>query len=92
MKMRPPVRKPRVKKNVVEKVVRERPSLFENNPEPAHVETTADETSSDPDETQAIPWSPRFSSAAERELAEEVDQPTFGRLLGRAFGQTNKGN
>lgn len=89
----PPQRKPREKKPMKEKVVRERPSLFENNPEPvvvaaevvvAHV--------ADPDETQAIPWSPRFASAAERASEEDDgDQPVFGRLLGRAFGQSPKG-
>jgi sugar phosphate isomerase/epimerase len=40
----------------------------------------------DPDETQAIPWSPRLAKTAE----QNDDQPTFGRLLGRAFGQQPK--
>ena len=85
----PAVRKPREKKPAKEKVVRERPSLFENNPEPAVALIDASVANDvDPDETQAIPWSPRFSSAAERAAEGDDDQPTFGRLLGRAFGQT----
>ena len=109
----PTERKPRVKKVASEKSVRERPSLFENNPEPvvaspdlsvvaevivaevvatevALSEVTVTEVVADPDETQAIPWSPRFASAAERAANDDTEQPTFGRLLGRAFGQQNK--
>lgn len=62
----------RKKRAVAKKPARERPSLFEGNP--------------DPDETQAIPWSPRL---VKTELTDD-DQPTFGRLLGRAFGQPSK--
>ena len=49
----------------------------------------ADEHVEDPDETQAIPWSPRLSVVPnpEDESQEEEKQPVFGRLLGRAFGQ-----
>jgi hypothetical protein len=91
------VRKPRVKKVGVEKTARERPSLFENNPEPSSpieqpsiAEVLVAEVVADPDETQAIPWSPRFASAAERAADDDSDQPVFGRLLGRAFGQQHK--
>ena len=63
---------PRKKRESVKKPERERPSLFEGNP--------------DPDETQAIPWSPRFAKTAE----DNDDKPAFGRLLGRAFGQLPK--
>ena len=66
----PPVT--RTKRVSAKKPERERPSLFEGNP--------------DPDETQAIPWSPRLAKSAE----PDDDQPTFGRLLGRAFGQEPK--
>lgn len=43
----------------------------------------------DPDETQAIPWSPRLGAAlevADDEMSDE-EVSRFGRLLGRAFGQ-----
>lgn len=43
----------------------------------------------DPDETQAIPWSPRLGASldvADDDMDDE-DAPRFGRLLGRAFGQ-----
>ena len=94
----PTVRKPRVRKVAIEKTIRERPSLFENNPEPIVApdelsivaEATVADVVSDPDETQAIPWSPRFATAAERAAESDSEQPTFGRLLGRAFGQHNK--
>ena len=43
-------------------------------PEPAPV---------DPDETQAIPWSPRLGKGS---ISDEGEKPKFGRLLGRAFG------
>jgi hypothetical protein len=39
----------------------------------------------DPDETRAIPWSPRLSGSYEED--EENDAPVLGRLMGRAFGQ-----
>jgi len=39
----------------------------------------------DPDETQAIPWSPRLGRTVEYEDGEE--KPRLGRLLGRAFGE-----
>jgi len=64
----PPIT-PRTKKVSAKKTERERPSLFEGNP--------------DPDETQAIPWSPRIA----RTEPTDEGQPTFGRLLGKAFGQ-----
>ena len=91
----PAARTPKEKRSVKEKTSRERPSLFENNP----VQVVSDSELTtvvpepviahvvDPDETQAIPWSPRFASAAERAADDSEDQPVFGRLLGRAFGQ-----
>jgi hypothetical protein len=87
------VRKPRVKKVGVEKPARERPSLFENNPEPSSPpieQPSFAKVVADPDETQAIPWSPRFASSVERAAEDDSDQPIFGRLLGRAFGQQHK--
>ncbi len=39
----------------------------------------------DPDETRAIPWSPRLSGSYEED--EDQDAPVLGRLMGRAFGQ-----
>jgi hypothetical protein len=54
---------------------------------PAEVEEIP--TLFDPDETQAIPWSPRLGSSleiADDEMSDE-EAPRFGRLLGRAFGQ-----
>ncbi len=66
----PPVT--RTKRVSPKKTERERPSLFEGNP--------------DPDETQAIPWSPRLAKTTQ----PDDEQPAFGRLLGRAFGQQPK--
>jgi hypothetical protein len=62
----------RTKRVSPKKTERERPSLFEGNP--------------DPDETQAIPWSPRLAKTTQ----PDDEQPAFGRLLGRAFGQQSK--
>lgn len=39
----------------------------------------------DPDETRAIPWSPRLTGSYSED--DEDEQPVLGRLLGRAFGQ-----
>lgn len=47
------------------------------------------DTSIDPDETKAIPWSPRLGANA---VPEDEPSPTFGRLLGRAFGQKKSEN
>lgn len=75
------------------------PTLFEASTDAARVrkgddlvDDAVDATSvmnvPDPDETQAIPWSPRLGSTA---LSDDIDSddsaPVFGRLLGRAFGQ-----
>jgi len=38
----------------------------------------------DPDETQAVPWSPRL---VRTDAADDPSGPVFGRLLGRAFGR-----
>lgn len=39
----------------------------------------------DPDETRAIPWSPRLTGSYSED--DDEDQPVLGRLMGRAFGQ-----
>ncbi|MFM1791340.1 MAG: hypothetical protein RLZZ526_1667 [Actinomycetota bacterium] len=70
------------------------PSLFETirrelepDPDdaPASPAAATDEESDaiDPDETQAIPWSPSLSKTPP---ADDPDAPRRGRLLGRAFG------
>ena len=41
------------------------------------------EDAADPDETQAMPWSPRLASQGN---TAGILRPQFGRLLGRAFG------
>lgn len=41
----------------------------------------------DPDETKAIPWSPRL--VATRDDSDGEDAPVLGRLMGRAFGKKN---
>ena len=41
----------------------------------------------DPDETKAIPWSPRLVPTTDNDDNEQ--QPVYGRLLGRAFGKKN---
>jgi len=42
----------------------------------------------DPDETQAIPWSPRFvASTDDDDGDDDGPKPVLGRLMGRAFGQ-----
>lgn len=43
----------------------------------------------DPNETQAIPWSPRIAAEVHAidENESEEESPVFGRLLGRAFGK-----
>jgi hypothetical protein len=64
--------------------------------EPALVEEVIP-TLFDPDETQAIPWSPRLVASIETaddnlDDADGESTHVFGRLLGRAFGhkQTNE--
>jgi hypothetical protein len=75
---------------------RPRPSLFEandaqraaENQATEEVVTSVDQHIEDPDETRAIPWSPRLASTSTTsDEAEEGEPPVFGRLLGRAFGQ-----
>jgi len=79
-------KKPRVKRDVTAKIERPRPSLFENNPEPEKIEVVVEEQRQpDPDETKAIPWSPRLVDTSD----DESEIPVFGRLLGRAFGQSS---
>ena len=52
------------------------------------IATSVDQHIEDPDETRAIPWSPRLASTSTTpDEAEEGELPVFGRLLGRAFGQ-----
>jgi hypothetical protein len=48
-------------------------------------EPESEPSSFDPDETRAIPWSPRLTGSYAED--DEEDQPVLGRLLGRAFGQ-----
>ena len=43
----------------------------------------------DPDETQAVPWSPRL---VRTETTDDPSGPVFGRLLGRAFGVDGHGD
>ena len=72
---------------------RPRPSLFEANDAQRAAEnqepvSSVDQHIEDPDETRAIPWSPRLASTATTPDDAEEDEPlVFGRLLGRAFGQ-----
>ncbi len=73
-------RKSKPKRKAVEPPL-EPPTLFEASTPTSVVESPRNV---DPDETQAIPWSPRLSSVSRD---EEDDAPVFGRLLGRAFGQ-----
>jgi hypothetical protein len=59
-------------------------SLFETIAEElAEIEKV--QVTPDPDETRAIPWSPRLSGSYEED--DEQDAPVLGRLMGRAFGQ-----
>lgn len=80
----PKTKKETVAKKPRVKLDRPRPSLFEKNDEVLKAAPIED-----PDETQAIPWSPRLSGVdnPEDESQEEEEPPVFGRLLGRAFGQ-----
>ena len=96
----PPAKKKRVasaEKKPKKAASRPRPSLFEandgqraaeNQKADTEVVSTVDQHIEDPDETRAIPWSPRLASTATApDEAEEGEAPVFGRLLGRAFGQ-----
>jgi hypothetical protein len=95
----PPVKKKKVasaEKKPKKAASRPRPSLFEandaqraaENQATEEVVTSVDQHIEDPDETRAIPWSPRLASASTTaDEAEEGEAPVFGRLLGRAFGQ-----
>ena len=59
-------------------------SLFETIAEElAEIEKV--QVTPDPDETRAIPWSPRLSGSYAED--EDQDAPVLGRLMGRAFGQ-----
>lgn len=62
------------------------PSLFETIE--AELEEIEKSKAVDPDETKAIPWSPRLAPTADSDDDEE--QPVYGRLLGRAFGKKNQ--
>ena len=92
----PPAKKKRVasaEKKPKKTATRPRPSLFEANDAQRAAEnqesvSSVDQHIEDPDETRAIPWSPRLASTATTpDDAEEDESPVFGRLLGRAFGQ-----
>jgi hypothetical protein len=59
-------------------------SLFETIAEElAEIEKV--QVAPDPDETRAIPWSPRLSGSYEKD--DDPNAPVLGRLMGRAFGQ-----
>jgi len=92
----PPAKKKKVapaEKKPKKAATRPRPSLFEANDAQHTAEnqesvSSVDQHIEDPDETRAIPWSPRLASTATTpDDAEEDEPPVFGRLLGRAFGQ-----
>lgn len=92
----PPAKKKKVasaEKKPKKAATRPRPSLFEANDAQRAAEnqesvSSVDQHIEDPDETRAIPWSPRLASTATTpDDAEEDESPVFGRLLGRAFGQ-----
>ena len=92
----PPAKKKKVasvEKKPKKAATRPRPSLFEANDAQRAAEnqesvSSVDQHIEDPDETRAIPWSPRLASTATTpDHAEEDEPPVFGRLLGRAFGQ-----
>ena len=92
----PPAKKKKVasaEKKPKKAATRPRPSLFEANDAQRAAEnqesvSSVDQHIEDPDETRAIPWSPRLASTATTpDDAEEDEPPVFGRLLGRAFGQ-----
>ncbi len=72
------VRKP--KNELIEMVKVAPPSLFEKLAEDLAAVPI------DPDETQAIPWSPRFVATDDDDNDDEA-KPVLGRLMGRAFGQ-----
>ena len=69
------------------------PSLFESieaelqqrETEPEDADATAAPV--DPDETKAIPWSPRLVPTDGDD--NDDDAPVLGRLMGRAFGKKN---
>jgi len=46
-------------------------------------ESDTDDLGIDPDETRAVPWSPRL---VRTDSSDDPSGPVFGRLLGRAFG------
>ena len=48
-----------------------------------------EEPTVDPDETRAVPWSPRL---VRTENSDDPSGPVFGRLLGRAFGVRDRGH
>ena len=92
----PPAKKKKVapaEKKPKKTATRPRPSLFEANDAQRAAESqesvsSVDQHIEDPDETRAIPWSPRLASTSTTpDDAEEDEPPVFGRLLGRAFGQ-----
>lgn len=67
------------------------PSLFETiEAELEEIEKAkvVDSDVVDPDETKAIPWSPRLRASSDDDDDHE-EQPVYGRLLGRAFGKKN---
>jgi hypothetical protein len=75
------------------KLVKPAKSAEQNDKKLSLFETIAEELAEiekvqvapDPDETRAIPWSPRLSGSYEED--DEQDAPVLGHLMGRAFGQ-----
>ena len=68
------------------------PTFFDDTADAPSTDTTPDAEApveiagapfEDPDETKAIPWSPRLVPTAD----PDDDQPRMGRLMGRAFRQ-----
>lgn len=60
-------------------------TLFETIAEELAEIEKAQDPVTDPDETRAIPWSPRLTGSYSED--EDENQPVLGRLMGRAFGQ-----
>jgi hypothetical protein len=83
-KKRAPRSETAAKKTVKREKRDDGPSLFESIE--AELEEIEKAKVVDPDETQAIPWSPRLV-VSDDSTDDNDDQPVFGRLLGRAFGK-----
>ena len=63
-------------------------TIDDRDDEIAVAATVVDDVSDvDPDETRAVPWSPRLVP----DDNDDESSPVFGRLLGRAFGKRTSG-